>query len=63
MSTKIKYQFKFKGKLYECIGEDKEFQHHQFTFLLKEQDYVTIQNRMINQMKDYGEGPCLIEIK
>lgn len=63
MSTK--YQFKFKGKLYECIGEDKEFQYHQFTFLLEEHDYVTLQNRMRNQMKDYKDGnsPCLIEVK
>lgn len=52
----MKLQFKFKGITYECIGEDKEFQYDQFKFLLKEQDYVTLQNRIINQTKDYGDG-------
>ena len=61
----MKLQFKFKGITYECIGEDKEFQYNQFKFLLEEQDYVTLQNRIINQTKDYndGEGVALIIIK
>ena len=59
----MKLQFKFKGTTYECIGDDKEFQYDQFTFLLKEQDYVTLQNRIINQTKDYGDGVALIIIK
>ena len=56
-------QFKFDGKTYECIGEDKEFQYIQFQFLLKEQDYVTLKNRITNQSKDFGVGVFLKEIK
>ena len=56
-------QFKFDGKTYVCVGEGKEFQYTQFQFLLKEQDYVTLKNRIINQSKDFGEGVFLIEIK
>lgn len=59
----MKLQFKFKGITYECIGEDKEFQYDQFKFLLKEKDYVTIQNRIINQTKDYGDGVALTIVK
>ena len=59
----MKLQFKFKGITYECIGEDKEFQYDQFKFLLEEQDYVTLQNRIINQTKDYGDGVALKIIK
>lgn len=55
-------QFKFKGEIYECIGEGKEFQHEQFQFLLKEKDYVTLKNRIINQTKDFGEGIFLKKI-
>ena len=56
-------QFKFDGKTYECIGEGKEFQYIQFQFLLKEQDYVTLKNRITNQSKDFGGGVFLKEIK
>ena len=56
-------QFKFDGKIYECIGEGKEFQYTQFQFLLKEKDYVTLKNRIRNQSKDFGEGVFLKEIK
>lgn len=56
-------QFKFNGKTYECIGDGKEFQYEQFMFLLRESDYVTIQNRIINQTKDFGFGVFLKEIK
>jgi hypothetical protein len=56
-------QFKFDGKIYECIGEGKEFQYDQFQFLIKEHDYVTLRNRIINQTKDFGAGVFLIEIK
>jgi len=59
----MKLQFKFKGIIYECIGEDKEFQHHQFKFLLEQKDYVTLQNRIINQTKDYGSGVALKIVK
>ena len=54
------YTFKFRGKLYECIGHDKDFQHHQFTSLIKDRDYIAISNRIINQPKF---GPALKEIK
>ena len=56
-------QFKFNGKTYECVGEDKEFQYTQFQFLLKEQDYITLKNRINNQSKDFGVGVFLKEIK
>jgi len=59
----MKLQFKFKGKTYECVGEGKEFQFEQFQFLLKEKDYVTLTNRIINQTKDFGMGIFLKEIK
>ena len=54
---------KFDGKTYECVGEGKEFQYTQFQFLLKEQDYVTLKNRITNQSKDFGVGVFLKEIK
>ena len=56
-------QFRFDGKTYECIGEGKEFLYTQFQFLLKEQDYVTLKNRITNQSKDFGGGVFLKEIK
>ena len=54
-----KYSFKFKGKTYEltnqweetCLNDSKEFQLEQFKYLLKTQDYPTLENRIINQIK------------
>lgn len=53
------YQFKYKGKPYECIGDDKDFQIEQFKFLLETRDYITLKNRIINQRDAWK---CLIEI-
>lgn len=45
------YQFTFEGKTYECIGEDKDFQIRQFKFAIEDGQWVTIKNRIINQLK------------
>lgn len=54
------YQFRFKNKVYECIGEDKDFQIEQFRFAIKDKQWVTVKNRIINQLK--WHGPSLKEI-
>lgn len=54
-----KYQFKYRGKTYECIDVDKDFQIKQFKFLLETGDYVTLENRILNQMKCWD---ALIEV-
>lgn len=54
------FQFHFKGKTYECIGEDKEFQIKQFNYCIEIQDWVTLKNRITNQLK---WGPNIKEIK
>ena len=53
------YQFKYRGKTYECIGDDKDFQIEQFKFLLESRDYTTLKNRIVNQTVAWN---CLIEI-
>ena len=45
------YQFTFEGKTYECIGEDKDFQIRQFRFAIEDGQWLTIKNRIINQLK------------
>jgi hypothetical protein len=45
------YQFKYKGKTYECIGENKDFDIEQFKFIIETRDWVTMGNRIINQLK------------
>ena len=55
------YQFKFKNKVYECIGEDREWEIEQFRFAIKDRQWVTVKNRIINQLK--WHGPSLREIK
>ena len=55
-----KYQFRFKNKVYECIGENKEFDIEQFKFAIKDKQWVTVKNRIINQLK---WGPNIKEIK
>jgi len=57
----LDYQFTFEGKTYECIGEDKDFQIEQFRFAIKDRQWVTVKNRIINQLK--WHGPSLREIK
>jgi DNA-directed RNA polymerase subunit L len=44
------YTFTYGGTLYECIGEDKDFQITQFRFCIEIQDWVTIKNRIRNQL-------------
>ena len=55
-----KYQFTFRGKTYECIGENKDFDIRQFNILIEWKDWDTIKNRIINQLK---WGPNIKEIK
>ena len=57
------FQFKFKNIVYECVGEDREFQIMQFKYLVEVQDFVTLKNRIINQSIDRGGGPDLKIIK
>ena len=45
------YQFKYRGKTYECIGENKDFDIEQFKFIIETRDWVTMGNRIINQLK------------
>ena len=54
------YQFKFRNKVYECIGEDKDWQIEQFRFAIKDKQWVTVKNRITNQIL---WGPRLKEIK
>ena len=53
-----KHSFKFKNKIYEltdlweetCINDSKDFQMEQFNYLLKIKDYLTLENRIRNQI-------------
>ena len=45
------YTFKYRGKTYECIGENKDFDIEQFKFIIETRDWVTMGNRIINQLK------------
>ena len=45
------YQFKYKGTTYECIGENKDFDIEQFNYIIKTRDWITMGNRIINQLK------------
>lgn len=53
------FTFKFRGKTYQltdkweetCINDSKEFQMQQFQYLNKIGDYLTMKNRIINQIK------------
>ena len=45
------YQFKYRGKTYECIGENKDFDIEQFKFIIETRDWVTMGNRIVNQLK------------
>ena len=56
-----KFQFIFEGKTYECIGEDRDFQIKQFRYAIEVGDWITVKNRIINQLK--WHGPSLREIK
>lgn len=52
--------FKFKGKYYECIGEDREFQIKQFRFAIEDKQWTTVKNRITNQLL---WGPNIREVK
>ncbi|CAB4124537.1 hypothetical protein UFOVP54_8 [uncultured Caudovirales phage] len=53
-----KHCFKFKNKIYKltdlweeaCINDSKDFQMEQFNYLLKIKDYLTLENRIRNQI-------------
>jgi hypothetical protein len=53
-----KHSFKFKNTIYEltelweetCINDSKDFQMEQFNYLLKIKDYLTLENRIRNQI-------------
>lgn len=45
------YTFRNRGKLYECIGDDKDFQITQFRFCIEVGDWVTLNNRVNNQLR------------
>ncbi len=38
------HQFKFKNKIYECIGEDRDWQITQFKFAIKDKQWLTVSN-------------------
>lgn len=52
------FTFKYKKVVYRltdkweetCVNDSKEFQMEQFKYLLKIHDYVTLKNRIINQV-------------
>jgi hypothetical protein len=58
--TLNKHQFRFSGKVYECIGEDKDWQITQFKFAIEDQQWVTLNNRINNQLL---WGPNIKEIE
>ena len=45
------YVFEFRGKQYECIGETREFDIFQFRFAVKDKQWTTVSNRIVNQLK------------
>ena len=55
-----KHQFRFRNKVYECIGEDRDWQITQFKFAIEDKQWLTVSNRIINQLK---WGPLIKEIK
>ena len=44
------YQFEYKGNVYECIGEDRDFHICNFNYCIEIQDWVTLKNRITNQL-------------
>jgi len=53
------YTIKYKGSKYQltdkweetCLNDSKEFQLEQFKYLIETGDFVTLENRIINQEK------------
>ena len=58
--TLKQHQFRFRNKVYECIGEDRDWQITQFKFAIEDKQWLTVSNRIINQLK---WGPLIKEIK
>lgn len=54
-----KYVFEYGGKRYECIGENRDFDIEQFKFAIQDKQWMTIKNRIINQLK---WGPNIREV-
>ena len=54
------FVFQFKGKNYECIGEDRKFQIKQFRFAIEDKQWTTVKNRITNQLL---WGPNIREVK
>ena len=50
-SIEEEYVFQYKGKRYECIGENREFDIIQFNFAIQSKQWTTIKNRIVNQLK------------
>ena len=51
-----KYTFKFRNVTYACVGEDDDacaFNLMQFQHCLDKGDWVTLNNRIINQLDEY----------
>ena len=44
------YVFQYKGKRYECIGENREFDIRQFKFAIQDKQWTTVKNRIVNQL-------------
>ena len=53
------YVFQFRGKRYECIGENRDFDIIQFNFAIEDKQWTTIKNRIVNQLM---WGPNIREI-
>ena len=45
------YQFKYKGKDYECTGDDKDLQIRNFNHCIEIRDWMTMENRINNQLR------------
>lgn len=58
-SVEEKYVFEYGGKRYECIGENRDFDIEQFKFAIQDKQWMTIKNRIINQLK---WGPNIREV-
>jgi len=50
-SIEEEYVFQYKGKRYECIGENRDFDIRQFRFAIEDKQWTTIKNRITNQLK------------
>ena len=54
-----KYQFMFRGKIYECIGDNRDFQIDQFNFAIESKQWSVVEDRVNNQLM---WGPLLKEV-